>query len=168
MKCPYCGANLADNAILCTRCNRFLDSAPENQTIMKSSSTVKKSSANPYRPAPPKRSASKKSTVLLISWILGVLYAIYGIIYWAGATSGTTDAASAIGAGIAAALVMPHMICAVLAAIFNVLGWALESRGFALTGAILYAVAIVLFPAYIMFVIIQMILSFVGFAAMKK
>ena len=63
---------------------------------------------------------------------------------------------------------MPHMICAVLAAIFNVLGWTMSSRGFALTGAILYAVAAVLFPLYAMFVLIQMILSFVGFAKLKK
>ncbi len=48
------------------------------------------------------------------------------------------------------------------------LGWALSSRGFALTGAILYAVAAVLFPLYAMFVLIQMILSFIGFAILKK
>lgn len=109
----------------------------------------------------------KKSVLLLISAILGVLYALYSVVYWSGASSGMSGAA-AIGAGIATVLVMPHMICAVLAAIFNVLGWAMNSRGFALTGAILYAVAAVLFPMYAMFVLIQMILSFVGFAKMKK
>lgn len=109
----------------------------------------------------------KKSVLLLISAILGVLYAVYSVSYWAGAGSGMSGAA-AIGAGIATVIVMPHMICAVLAAIFNVLGWTMISRGFALTGAILYAVAAVLFPMYAMFVLIQMILSFVGFAKMKK
>ena len=63
---------------------------------------------------------------------------------------------------------MPHMICAVLAAIFNVLGWAQNHRGFALTGAILYAVAAAVFPLYAMFTLVQMILSFVGFAKLKK
>lgn len=110
----------------------------------------------------------KKSALLLISAILGVLYAIYLVVYFAGAASGANGTAEAIGAGIATALVMPHMICAVLAAIFNVLGWAMSSRGFALTGAILYAVAAVLFPIYAMFVLIQMILSFIGFARLKK
>lgn len=110
----------------------------------------------------------KKSVLLLIAAILGVAYAIYSIVYWSGANSSSGDAAAAIGAGIATVLVMPHMICAVLAAIFNVLGWAMSSRGFALTGAILYAVAAVLFPVYAMFVIIQMILSFVGFVRLKK
>ena len=46
--------------------------------------------------------------------------------------------------------------------------WAMCKRGFALTGAILYAVSMVLFPMYFFFVIVQMILSFVGFAKLKK
>ena len=45
---------------------------------------------------------------------------------------------------------------------------AMCKRGFALTGAILYAVSMVLFPMYFFFVIVQMILSFVGFAKLKK
>jgi len=110
----------------------------------------------------------KKSVLLLISAILGVLYAIYIIMYFAGASANAGGSAEAIGAGIATVLVMPHMICAVLAAIFNVLGWSLNSRGFALTGAILYTVAAVSFPIYAMFVLIQMILSYIGFARLKK
>ena len=43
----------------------------------------------------------------------------------------------------------------------------MNKRGFALTGAILYTVALVLMPLYFMFVIIQMILSYVGFAKLK-
>ena len=109
-----------------------------------------------------------KHVLLLISAILGVLYAIFIVTYFAGVGSGADGAAEAIGAGIATMLVMPHMICAVLAAIFNVLGWGMSSRGFSLTGAILYAVAAVLFPVYAMFVLIQMILSFIGFARLKK
>lgn len=110
----------------------------------------------------------KKSILLLISAILGVMYAVYIVSHFAGATFGARGAAEAIGVGIATILVMPHMICAVLAALFNVLGWAMNSRGFSLTGAILYAVAAVLFPMYAIFVLIQMILSFVGFAKLKN
>ena len=43
----------------------------------------------------------------------------------------------------------------------------MNKRGFALTGAILYAVAMVMFPFYFFFVVVQMILSFVGFAKLK-
>ena len=60
------------------------------------------------------------------------------------------------------------MICTVLATIFNGLGLFMKKRGFALVGSILYAVAMVLFIPYFMFVIVQMILSFVGFAKLKK
>lgn len=110
----------------------------------------------------------KKSKCLLVSWILGIAYAIYLISYFASQNASQTEATAAIGVGIATALVMPHMVCTVLAVIFNILGWAMNKRGFALTGAILYAVAMVVFPAYFFFVIVQMILSFVGFAKMKK
>lgn len=110
----------------------------------------------------------KRSKLLLVSWILGAVYSIYIIVYFFGNAASQADAAAAIGAGVATAIVMPHMICTVLATIFNILGWAMCKRAFALTGAILYAVAMVMFPLYALFVIIQMVLSFVGFAKMKK
>ena len=73
-----------------------------------------------------------------------------------------------IGAAIAASFVTPHIICAVLAAIFNFFGFLKNSRSYTLTAAILYAVAAVLFRLYAIFVIVQMILSFIGYARMKK
>ncbi len=114
------------------------------------------------------KTKKKKSALLLVAAILGVIYAIYSISYWFGANTGTTEAAEAIGAGIATALVMPHVICTILAALFNVLGWAMSHRGFALTGGILYAVAALMFPLYALFVIVQAVLSFIGFARLKK
>lgn len=110
----------------------------------------------------------KKSVLLLVSAVLGVLYAGYLVVYFFGVSASSNTGAEAVGAGLATALVMPHMICVVLAAIFNVLGWAQNHRGFALTGAILYAVAAAVFPLYAMFTLVQMILSFVGFAKLKK
>lgn len=150
--CSKCGKELTGDYPICPYCKtpRAPQTAWEKQ-----------------KPAGKATSQQKKSVLLLISAILGVLYALYSVAYWAGAGSGMSGA-EAIGAGIATVIVMPHMICAVLAAIFNVLGWAMNSRGFALTGAILYAVAAALFPMYAMFVLIQMILSFVGFARMKN
>lgn len=110
----------------------------------------------------------KLSKTLLISFILGVAYMLYSLTYWSGAASSTVDAAEQIGAGIATVVVMPHLICTALAVIFNGLGLFMRKRGFALTGAILYTVALVLFPVYFMFVIVEMILSYIGFAKMKK
>jgi len=110
----------------------------------------------------------KLSKCLLISFILGVLYLIYSATYWSGTVGSGTSTAEQIGSGLATAIVMPHLVFTALAVIFNALGLFMRKRGFALTGAILYTVALVLFPVYFMFVVIQMILSYVGFAKMKK
>mgnify|MGYP006920849639 CR=1 FL=1 len=109
----------------------------------------------------------KYNKCLLVSFILGAIYAIYLIAYFSGAIGGS-DGAEQVGAALATALVTPHMICVILAVIFNGLGVFMNKRGFALTGGILYAVAMVIFIPYFFFVIAQMILSFVGFAKMKK
>ena len=110
----------------------------------------------------------KLSKLLLVSLIIGVAYLVYSIVYWTGTAGSGLDDAEQIGTGIATALVMPHLICTALAVLFNALGLFMKKRGFALTGAILYTVALVLFPMYFMFVIIEMILSYIGFAKMKK
>lgn len=110
----------------------------------------------------------KQNVCLLISLILGVLYLLYSASYWSGAIGSSSSTAEQVGAGIATVLVMPHLICTALAVIFNALGLFMHKRGFALTGAILYTVALVLFPVYFMFVIIEMILSYIGYAKMKK
>lgn len=111
----------------------------------------------------------KKSKLLLVSWIIGALYLVYLISYIGGAGSAAgTDSAEALGTAIGLALIVPHLLFVALAVIFNILGWAMNKRGFALTGGILYAVSILMMPIYFMFVLIEMILSFVGFAKMKK
>lgn len=111
----------------------------------------------------------KKSKLLLVSWVIGALYLVYLFWYMGSAGSAASaDSAEALGTAIGLALIVPHLVMVALAVIFNILGWAMNKRGFALTGAILYAVSIVMMPIYFMFVLIEMILSFVGFAKMKK
>lgn len=110
----------------------------------------------------------KRSIPLLISAILGVAYAIYIIVYFGSVGSNAQNVSEAIGTGIATALVLPHIICTVIAVIFNILAWALNKKAFALVAGILYAVAAVLFFLYALFVIVQMILCFVGFAKLRK
>lgn len=105
---------------------------------------------------------------LLISLVIGILYLIYSLFYWSGAFGGEESLAGQIGIGIATALVAPHLIVTALAALFNALGLFMRKRAFALTGAILYTVAVILFPLYFMFVIIEVIFSFIGFAKMSK
>lgn len=109
----------------------------------------------------------KKSKLLLVSLILSGLYLVYIVGYFFNGLDTTTGSEQA-GMALALTLVVPHIVALAIGLLFNVLGYAMSRRGFALTGAILYAVAIVLFPLYFMFVIIQVILSFVGYARMKS
>lgn len=108
----------------------------------------------------------KKSKLLLASGIIGTLYLIYLITYFAGAV-GSSDGAEAVGAGIATALVMPHAVCVGIAVLFNWIGWALKARWAALVAGIMYAVSMVCMFIYAMFVILEMIFCFVAFAKMK-
>lgn len=110
----------------------------------------------------------KKSKLLAIALVLGVAYGVYSLVYWAGVGSDTSSSAEAAGAAIASVLVMPHLVCTLIAVIFNALGFFLNKTAFALVAGILYAVAMVLFPTYFMFVIVQMILCFVAYGLMKK
>ena len=108
----------------------------------------------------------KINICLLISLILGVAYLAYSVVYWSGV--GDASGEEALGGAIALALVTPHLVCTGIAVIFNALALFLKTPAFALVAGILYAVAIVLFVAYFMFVVIEMILSFVGYGQLKK
>lgn len=98
MTCPKCGAKIADNAVMCPRCNSFMDDKPSSSNTQRTTSG-NRSYTTPYTTAKPQKTGSgkKKSTALLIAAILGVLYALYSIFYWAGAASGSSGA-EAIGA----------------------------------------------------------------------
>ncbi len=109
----------------------------------------------------------KKSKLLLISGIIGTLYLIYLIYYFADANV-SSSGSEAIGAGIATMLVAPHAVLAGIALVFNWLGFFLNVKWAALVAGILYAVAMVLFIMYFMFVIVEMILCFIAYSKMKK
>lgn len=106
----------------------------------------------------------KWNKCLLAALIIALLYLVYSLFYW-GQAAGVEDGAQALGASIATVMVMPHLVCTLIASTFNVLGMLLNRRAFALTAGILYAV--VLFPMYFFFVVVEMILCFIAFARMK-
>lgn len=109
----------------------------------------------------------KRSKLLLVAGILGTAYLIYLVSYFSSGVV-SSEGAEAIGAGIAAALVAPHMLCVGIAVIFNWLGWALKARWAALVAGIMYAVSIICMFLYAMFVVLEMIFCFVAFAKMKQ
>ncbi len=109
----------------------------------------------------------KLNKPLLVSLILGLLYLIYLVSHLNGASSSSSNT-ERVATGLFTVILFPHIICTFLAVIFNGLGLFLRKYGFALTGGILYSVAIALFMPYFMFVIIQLVLSFVGASQIKK
>lgn len=110
----------------------------------------------------------KRSKLLLASWVACALYLIYILAYFLTKIPDTPTIADAIGAGLATILVGPHILITFLALIFNIIGWSSVKPWAALTGAILYCVAAIMFMLYCIFVIPSIVLSFVGFAKMRK
>lgn len=106
---------------------------------------------------------------LLIALIIGAAYLVYSLVYWSGANAGSGSSSEQLGAAVATAMVMPHLVLVALAVVFNALATFLKKSAFALTAGILYAVAMVLFiPYFFFFVIAEMILCFVGYSQLKK
>lgn len=114
----------------------------------------------------------KRSFCLLLSAVVGSLYAVYVLNYFFDisntAIMNETTSISDFSALAATALVTPHLILLALAVIFNWVGFIGNKRGFALTAGILYSVSAVVFLTYAMFVVIEIVFSFIGFARLKK
>jgi hypothetical protein len=110
----------------------------------------------------------KRSKAAFWATLLALAYGVYAIVYWVGANASTADDAEALGAGIATALVLPHVITTWVGIIFGLIGFFTRGTGFQLTAAILYAVGGVLFIIYIVFLIPSIVLGFVGYSVQKK
>ena len=93
-----------------------------------------------------------------LGMILTVLYAVYIVSYF-----GDMDD---IGMAIATMIVMPHVVCTVVAAAFSLVGFFGKKRWAMLTSGILMAAAAALFPMYAPLVIVQTILLFISYARM--
>lgn len=111
----------------------------------------------------------KRSVCLLISAIIGTLYSAYSLSYWLPQWVETAPQLSSIvAAGLTAVMVGPHVLCVCIAVTFNWIGWAMRGPGFSLAGAILYSIAALCMPLYSVFVLAEMILSYIGFAQVRK
>lgn len=108
---------------------------------------------------------------MLLAALIGTAYLVYLITYFAGGVTNAAegaDSAEAVGTALATLLVTPHMIFVGIAALMSWLAVLCKLSGFALTAGIVYLVAIIVFPMYFMFVIIEAIFSFIGYARMRK
>ena len=95
-----------------------------------------------------------------LAMALTVLYALYIYSYFSGVGM------DSIGGYIASQIVMPHMVCVVIAAIFVCIGFFGKKRWAMLTAGILLAVSAVLMMSYAPMVIAQAVLCFISYARM--
>ena len=111
----------------------------------------------------------KKSGFLLASAILSSLYLILLIYYCNNFDySSVSSFSELIGTKIGLTILKPHMYMTGLAIIFNWIGWSMNIKWSALTGGILYCVAVVLMPLYVLNLTLQIIFSFIGFAKLNN
>ena len=100
-----------------------------------------------------------RSPVLLVSVLIGLVYVLYCISYWMGDPGMQKIDIPGVYA---------HVICTILALLFNIAAWALNYTRFAAATTILYVIAIILYPPYAKFVGIQCVLSFIGIVKLSK
>lgn len=96
-----------------------------------------------------------------LAMILTTLYTLYICAYFSGIGIETLSGA------VATAIVMPHMLCVAIAAIFSFVGFFGKKRWAMLTSGILMAVSAVLMMSYLPMVIVQAVLFFISYARSK-
>lgn len=112
----------------------------------------------------PRRIKEKRSLCQFLSAAILIAYTIFIVQYFFDISVNQAEStAESLGGAIATMLVMPHMLLCAIASIFSAAGFIANSRGFALTAAILECVAAIVFLMYGPFLIPSIILGFIGY-----
>ncbi len=98
----------------------------------------------------------------MIAMVLTYAYAVYIVSYFCVETMSFFDDT------LASTLVMPHIVCVLVAAVFSLVGFCEKKRWAFLVAGILMAVSAALFPTYAAMVIVLAVLFFVSYARMKN
>lgn len=69
---------------------------------------------------------------------------------------------------MALGLVFPHMLCSGISTLLNFIACYTRGKNLALTSAILYAVGMLVFPLYALFLLPSTVLAFIGQAQLRK
>lgn len=115
--------------------------------------------------AKPRRFKAKRSLCQFLSAAILIAYTIFIVQYFFDVSVNQMGESTAenIGRGIATMMVTPHMLLCAIASIFSAAGFIANSRGFALTAAILECVAAIVFLMYAPFLIPSIVLGFIGY-----
>lgn len=104
-----------------------------------------------------------RSKSLLISLVIGFLYAFYLCILLFKALVRIQGKLDVIELQYMSMWLRPHLILTVLAVIFNALGYLQSMKEYALIAAILYSVAAVVNVFYALMILLPIIFSFHGY-----
>lgn len=110
----------------------------------------------------------RRSIFVLLAVIVAVLVLIYLNGYMRDSLNSAEDGFTGLGVAIAISASQPFMIALGAGAVFGAVGWLFTLRWAALVAGILFAVAIILLPAWFLFALIPSLLAFIGYARMKR
>ncbi|MBQ8025955.1 MAG: zinc ribbon domain-containing protein [Oscillospiraceae bacterium] len=174
MICPKCGTTVSETETTCPQCGQTIRSVVTNAApSANNQGNIPAYASAPKQPAQPVHTAKPSpvpSILLLLSCVVGALYFAYlAYIYLDGAsTAANSSGWDALGMMLQQVLLLPHTVAILCAVILNFFGFCLKDKGFGLSGAILYTVAIALFPLYFQFVIVEAVLSYIGYALLAR
>ncbi len=114
-----------------------------------------------------KRKNAKHSVCLCLAFLMGLVYLVF-LLFVTYVKSPLSQEISeellqVMGDLVNQVLVYPHMVTTLLAVIFTGFAFAKKSRPLAMVGAILYTIALLLYPGYFMFTMPEALLAFIGF-----
>lgn len=116
----------------------------------------------------------KRDNVLLVSMIIALIWFFIVCSSFSSLLSATPTGSDAeqlgqeIGTAIGFVLQIPFLITSFLALVFNILGWFLSKKGFALTAGILFSVSFFFSIGNGFGYIPCLVLCFIGYSRLKK
>ena len=117
---------------------------------------------------------AQRDKVLMVSAIIDIVWFIVVCSSFASLMNATPSGdemdqlAHEIGTSIGFALQIPFLITSFLGIVFNVIGWLISKKGFALTAGILFSVSFFLSIGNAIGYIPCLVLCFIGYARLKK
>lgn len=108
----------------------------------------------------------RRSVFCLIAAILAALVLLYTRSYMLDTFQATENAAQGLGVALAISAARPYMLSMGAGAVFSAVAFFAVQRWAALVGGILFALAIVLLPAWAPFAVVPALLAFIGYARM--
>ena len=98
----------------------------------------------------------------------GVVYLLYLAYTFYSSYQESADAFYHIGIGLAYAIMMPHLICTIIAVILNIISIFVDNNAILLISAILYTVAMILLFGTFYYLLISTVLMYVAFCIFSK